>query len=331
MFSRPSLNIGKPWPIVSAKDNPKKWEVTYEIRLGHFPIVDAQLAGRNPAIGAVEYFDKELDEFLKERWPSYLIMEGWVSGEHEWNTNLEKLHVVQNILWISQSKFPVDQRTTEVGYRREFITKENRDALNQRRPNSFESFRGTETGEPIGPGLAYLVDGADQSLPDELVWSDVLRFPGRTNYSQDRTKVQAAIERRLHQFNSHSELRDSYRHLANSDHKAAVRSAASAVETAVRFCKEEKGVQLSKLENKKSFDEKIEVILHYALLPSFKGLEPQHTQAIRYLYRARNSMHWGECSYKDDDGKLNTIRHSDQVAGWVNSARTFVLWLDSML
>lgn len=65
--------------------------------------------------------------------------------------------------------------------------------------------------------------------------------------------------------------------------------------------------------------------------PSFKNLNPDACEKLLYLYRARNSMHEGDCYYNDLAGKSVHITNSDQVGDLVSAAEEFTLWVDSLV
>lgn len=322
------------WNFTSKPENPIKYEVQLELVKTPFDIAIAQPVGRGITAGAFEYFDEELDEYLTERWPMQLIAKGWFDSDHDWLYDNMALRFARKLMWVDiEADMPIapDQRQAILGYRREFYHRQRTDIMNRRRPSPENIFVPTEVNEPYGPGLVTLQNFINDVLPNELVWSEIIKFPGRTVFEKDKDVLVKAINAQRRHFNSHSELRDCRRYLSNSDRKAAVRSAASAVDASLLQCIEVNSLKMPPAKTFKGLDTKITKALELACLPPFMQLAPEHARNIRYLYRARNKMHEGDCYYATDDGTTVQVVSIDQVRPLVESAQAFVLWMDTQL
>jgi hypothetical protein len=297
----------------------------------------AQLVPQRPSIGAHQFVDHEVDSYFSQRWPTCLGAKGTVhlrDGQTDLpgNVRRETLYFLRRFLWelpggIPSPEIPSDQRATTLGYRREFVHSQTFDILGSRRPSSIATFAASELGEPIGPGVATILEAWTPELVNELVWSPVLHFQNRSTIEHDKSAIQAALEALRRHYNSYSELRDARRHLERSELKAAVRSAASAVDACLLHIRQASGVL--KPPNGLPYDQKIEHVLRSVGRPSYQTLEHAHSKQLLYLYRARNSMHEGDCFYMQDDGTRIQVREAAQVLQFVESAEAFILWADS--
>ena len=191
--------------------------------------------------------------------------------------------------------------------------------MNRHHPSKWVNFRSA--------GTASLPDYNNADAVNELVWSSILLVPNQSTFAADKKAIQNAIQSLQRHYNSHTELIDARRHLDQSEVKAAVRAAASAVEACLLHLCQRLGVQKPK--EKKPFNQTVESVLRLTGRPSYSAVEPQHLKQLLYLYRARNSMHEGDCYFKADDGKVIFIRDVVQAKPLVDSAEAFVLWADA--
>lgn len=109
--------------------------------------------------------------------------------------------------------------------------------------------------------------------------------------------------------------------------KNTVRSSASAVEAALRFYCSEWSVSFPE---RKPFDEKIDEVLRSASRPEYSKVQPEEATNLLNLYRARNSMHEGDCCFEDQvTGSMVDVDRA-LARELFESARKFVLWIDSL-
>jgi hypothetical protein len=161
------------------------------------------------------------------------------------------------------------------------------------------------------------------------VWSEIIYFPGGGQLTDDLEMVRRrALEIRKH-YNSYDEVFDARRHLANGELKACVRSAASAVDALLRYHCAQWDVPFPR--KPKPFDDKIEEILRSAGKPSYRVADRGNLETLLDLYRARNSMHEGDCYFKDDSGRVVKIRRGNQAEAFVDAVERFLVWIDSLV
>ncbi len=221
-----------------------------------------------------------------------------------------------------------DQFAKESGYRREYFCHQMFDFAGNRVPNSSRFFRATRSDEYIGPGLAMISGHSSLDCISEFVWSQILPFSSPVDVKADLPRImEKLVEIRKH-YNTYNELNDAHKHHEAGELKASVRSAASAVDAIIRYYRGLWGVAVPG--RRLQFDEKIEQVLIEAGKPSYKLVDPKNSARLLYLYRARNSMHEGDCYYKDDSGKEIQIASKEQVEGFIDAAEQFVLWIDSV-
>jgi len=322
--------------IQSVAENPIKYKVKYEFLIEPFSIQIAGLTGRNVSIGAFEYFDDELDIYLSERWPAQRKVSGWVEKTEDFETNDDLLNFARKLLWFNDNSdiaMPSDQLNAKLGYRREFHHHQHHDIFKLKRPSPTNNYFQTETNEPYGPGMVMIEDIRDSGLNNELVWSEILKFPNRTTFEKDKKRIKKNIEAHYRHYNSHIVLRDCEQHIKNGSYRAAIWAAAAAVDASLLRCIEVNGLKNKMLSPKYfgGFDERIAKVLELAGLPGFTLLEPEHAKNIRYLYRARNKQHEADCYYSTDEKKIVKIYNVEQVRPLANSAKAFVLWIDTIL
>jgi len=295
----------------------------------------AQLPPANPSIGAHQYVDEEIDVFMSRRWPKCLALEGTIIlPEHTLNVQLNKklLTFLRKLLWtpceaeLAEILGP-DQCATGIGYRREFFDRQIFDIAGNRRPNSRETYVPTEVGEPIGPGVASLTDVDPFNNINEFVWTQILPFPNRTKLADDISDIRRAVAALRKYYNGYNELKDAERHAANGEVKAAARSAASAADAVLNYYREL--WKIAPPPKNLTFDEKIEHVLREANQPSYRSAAHDNLETLLNLYRARNSMHEGDCSFRDRNGNLKKISKISQLHPFIRAVQDFVVWMDA--
>ena len=322
------------WDFKSAPENPLTFSGVLEIVHEPFTFPIAGLLGRRVTAGAMEYIDEENNKYLSDRWPAKLTIKGSIEVPDDWTQDHRALVVIRKLLWEDKTQHSIilpDQRSQVLGYRREFQHIPSTDIFGHPRPVLDNGYSATDLGEPLSPGFI----GFDLLWPptfnSQFVWSEVLKYPARTNYATDEDAISKLIKAKVRHYNSHSELRDSQDYIAAGDRKGAVMSAACAVEVCLKHCIETRFVSLPKAYRSLPFDEKIAKVLELSELPSFNALEPKHSKNLLYLYDARSARHEGECYYLDDDDQRVDLRTIDQVKTLVASARAFVFWMDTIV
>lgn len=337
-FSRTSFPLGKAWSIkASSVERPELLlSLTFEHVPKPFDMAFAQLIPKRPTIGASQVVDTELDSYFLQRWPTCLSAKGVVHlpvGQSDLTSDArcETLYFIRRLLWelpggIPNPAIPIDQRASMLGYRREFTHFQLFDILGIRRPCDMATFATSEIGEPIGPGVATILEW-QLDVVNELVWSPILPFSDRSTVEHDKEAIRSALWALTRHYNSYSELRDARRHLERSEIKGAVRSAASALDAWLLHIRQ--ALDLPSPPAWLPYDQKIEHVLALAGRSSYQELEPIHSKRLLYLYRARSSMHEGDCVYVQDDGVTVRVREIAQALQFVESAEAFVLWADS--
>jgi hypothetical protein len=301
-----------------------------EIEGGPCALTFAQPWPQAPSIGAYQF----VDPYADTRWPARVILKS--RGETSQPASMsvafthEFLSGVRNILmdaFRNLEPFRTDQRLQTVGYRRVYYT-HYLDAAGNPAPSGQWHLFPAEPLEPIGPGFV-LVGGPKDRNHHSLVWSQAISFPGRSSLAVDEPQVRRRVQEIKRHWNSHQELADAERHAKRRDAKASVRSGAAAVEAAVKFYCTLWGLEFP-CGPTTTFDEKIESVLGLAGRPSYRAISPNSSKSLLKLYRARSSMHEGDCYYNDPDtGERVDVKHSE-ACRLVEEAKRFVLWLDSL-
>lgn len=320
----------------SPKQRPDiQFEMRLQVEPKSFEMAFAQLKAQPPSIGAFEYVDADIDRFLTRRWPMCVAAHGEVEvPEQLLDTKVRELILTypRVLLWNSpasemQIAIPKDQRAFLPGYRREFFAQQLFDIKGQRRPSSQAIYVQTEPGEPTGPGVVTFRRWDAISSINELAWSPILPFRDRTTFENDKAAIQRSLKALRKQYNSDSEFTDAERYAREGDIKAAVRSAASSVDANLRYYRESWGLSPPP---SLPFDEKIDNVLQRANRPVYSSVNPTGAENLRYLYRCRNSMHEGDCYYKNNQGTRVDIRQINQVTVWIETVAEFIIWIDSL-
>jgi hypothetical protein len=192
-------------------------------------------------------------------------------------------------------------------------------------------YHNADRGEPVGPGHASLFgfglaeDCQMHSLA--LVWSQAFSFPNRTNAQADDVAIRKRGQEIKRHYNSKDELVRAEDDLRQHDVKGCVRSAASAVDAALRYYCPEWGVAFPTAPI--PFDQKIELILQQAGRPSYRLADPTGLRDLLYLYRARNAIHEGDCFYKDDQLGRDVYCEVSHARRFFAAAQAFAFWIDS--
>jgi hypothetical protein len=301
-----------------------------------FEIVFASIFGQRSDIGAWQTLDPYLDRYADARWPKCLFADVEITIPD--SAQLEKLlpEMMLNIhdtLRQGVATHPIfnagDQLSKRIGYRRSYYAQQWFDISGIRRPHPSEYYHPTGVGELLGPGVISAPLG---NRTMEMVWSQIIPFPNVTNITTDRPRLKAIIDDMRKHHNGYHEFRDAYHHLAERQEmmeiKAAVRAAASGIDAILRFyC----GLHSVKFPNPKrgiSFDDKIEQILQATGMPSYKTIAPLEMDCIRSLYRARNTMHEGDCYTTDASGARIPVDVA-QARKFIEAAERLAIWLDA--
>lgn len=331
--------------IGSAKTSPKDhpniiFHVDYEICGKPFEINFSEVIPRRPSIGAYQYIDPEIDLYMQKRWPKTLKASAKITFGNQFEFNNEGkillLLFLRVVLWHLRNhdklaKELFDQPSRTPGYRRQYFSSQIFDIAGNRIPNSSRNYVPTNIGDYIGPGIAFFPNQTSFDSIDQFVWSQIIPFPNQTGKEDDIPIVyQKAYEITKH-YNSYNELSDARKHLIGNDTKdikACIRSAASAIDAILKYYCNIWQIQFPKRDLQ--FDEKIEDVLRKANMPSYKEADPESLLKLLYLYRARNSMHEGDCYYKDNEGNQIEIKTKEQAELFLKAAESFTLWIDSI-
>jgi len=316
-------------------------DIQFEMRLRvepkSFEVTFAQLKTQPPSIGAFQYIDPDIDRFLTRRWPMCIAAHGEVEvPEQLLDTKLRKLILTypRVLLWNSpaseiQTAIPKDQRAFLPGYRREFFAQQLFDISGQRRPSSQAIYASTEPGEPTGPGVVTFQQWDAICYINEFAWSPILPFRNRTTFENDKAAIQRSLKALRKHYNSDSEFTDAERYAREGvDVKAAVRSVASSADAILQYYRETWGLSLPP--RNLPFDKKIDNVLQRANRPVYSSVNPTGADNLRYLYRCRNSMHEGDCYYKNNQGTRVDVRQINQVKVWIETVGEFIIWIDSL-
>ncbi len=336
----PDLSLGI-WNTYPAQLPDIRINIHYQICDKPFEINFAHIIASRPSIGPDQYIDPYVDKYMSKRWPKCIkgitTIKSSASDLQETNTLKNILLYLRKHLWTRKDrpeyaefiKQNIDQTATTYGYRREYFKKQMFDMDGNRRPSNTKNFIATEIGEYVGPGVAYLPAVDPFKNVNELVWSWIIPFKNRKNIPDDLPKLKEKIIAIRKHFNSYDELSDARRYFESGDIKACIRFAASAVDAILRFYCNAWDIQFPA--GRMQFDKRIETILADAKKPSYKTIDKENLEKLLYLYRARNSMHEGDCYYKNGSGNLIYITESSQAEDFIHAAEEFTLWIDAVV
>jgi hypothetical protein len=191
----------------------------------------------------------------------------------------------------------------------------------------------TSPDVPVGPGFVHLPTFNHESDGRQfhelgLLWSQCVHIPNPNGDPiADGERIwKRALEIRKHH-NSYDELKDADRHSADNDRKGVVRSAASAIDAILRHYCAEWSVSLP--DDDRPFNEKIDRVLQDANRPKYSDADPAGSKDVLRLYRARSSMHDGDCCYNDPDTKKRVDVTIEAARALLEAAKRCVLWMDS--
>lgn len=337
-FSRGALATGKTWHVRTSplQNSDILFSLHFEHCLKPFEMTFAELFPHRSAIGAHQPIDRHLDGYFSLRWPACLAARGTISVPDSptfltSDVRMDLLRFARRVLWempggIQSDEIPIDQRANVVGYRREFVHSQTFDIFGSRRPSELATFANSEVHEPVGPGVATIFEYETVENLNELVWSPILPFQNRTEVIQDKELIRVGLNALWRHYNSYMELADARRHLSQKEVKASIRAAASAVEACINHMRQVSLVAVPK--KGIPFDQKIEDVLAAAGRSSFRALEPVQSKHLLHLYRARNSMHDGDCYYEDNRGAKIRVTEVEQASVLVHAAEAFILWAE---
>jgi hypothetical protein len=244
----------------------------------------------------------------------------------------------------------IGQRVSIPGYRWTYWTPM-LDFVGNPCPHPYGSYSLPEPDEAVGPGFTTVenilgfrgYEAVSARLGEEpgdlsnlfaymrelhlsLVWSQAFSMPRRTTATADAERIRRRVQEIRRHWNSHNELSDAEGHLSRHDVKGAVRSAASAVDAALRFYCAEWNVRFP---DSGRFESKIEEILRATGRPSYRAASPSGSRSILHLYRVRNAMHEGDVYYSDAQSGDEIRVDMSLAPHLIEEAKAFVLWLDS--
>lgn len=314
-----------------------KFHLHFQVQLKPFDLSFAEFVPKYPSAGPFQFLDETTDNFFSQRWPWCISASGKVNVEcSELSLNIIRdiLIGARNVIWRNLSgvpnlEIPPDQKATVLGYRREFSHFQLLDREGNRRPSEKGSFAPTEIGELTGPGVVTLPQQKKWDLPNELVWSPILPFPNRTTIEHDKVQIEKAIFAQQKQYNSVDELFSAERLLNIGEIKSAVRALASALDAIIQYYGKQWSAELPR--NNKIYAEKIEEFLKQAGKPSMRQAIPETFFPISNLYYARNTMHEGDCYFRDSNGTKVQVRRKDQVEPWLQAVKEFLRWIESLV
>jgi hypothetical protein len=287
-----------------------------------------------PTIGALEYVDRYADR----RWPMFLEGGACLSLEQVPTTYDAWLAIAEGVRHVLFKSF----RTMNVlaklpgetivapGYRRQYVTTA-ADLAGSPVPSPEPRYQPSVVGEPVGPGFvtmpADFVESGGRHTSLNIVWSQAFSLANVTSPSVDMPRITKRVDQLRSHWNSYNELRDANRYAKGGDVKGATRSAASAVDAAIRFYADEWGVSFP---NKRgmSFMERVDNILLRAGRTAFSVAELSASQTLAHAYSARSSMHRGDHAYKNSAGNRVEVRITE-AREFVAASELFTLWIDS--
>jgi hypothetical protein len=286
-----------------------------------------------PSIGAVQW----IDPYAELRWPSWaLVTFNASTTEATLDTGsqcdiLQRMRTVVSfeIFDLPELKAMADQLLAQDGYRYGYWTP-GLDFVRNPIPAPGK-FHNADRSEPIGPGHTSLFGVGFGENPQihslALVWSQALSFPNRTNAQADDAAIRKRGQELKRHYNSRDELTRAENDLRQHDVKGCIRSAASAVDAALRFYCAEWNVPFPTAPI--PFDQKIERILQQAGRPLYGSVDPTGLRDLLHLYRARNAIHEGDCFYKDDQLDTDVYCDLSHASRFLTVAQAFTYWIDS--
>jgi len=286
-----------------------------------------------PSIGAVQW----IDPYAELRWPSYSLVTFHADVEGTGLDTAAQCDILQrmrtmvclDIFDLPQLKALTDQVLSQDGYRYGYWTPDLDFVRNPvAAPGKYDN---ADRGEPIGPGHTSLFAVGLGEIIDvyslALVWSQAFSLPNRTNAQADQVAIRKRAQELKRHYNSKDELSRAEADLREGDVKGCIRSAASAIDAALRFYCAEWHVPFPTASV--PFDQKIERILHEAGRPSYRGVDAAVLHDLLHLYRARNAMHEGDCFYRDDHLGTDVYCDITHARVFFSAAQTFTYWIDS--
>jgi hypothetical protein len=287
----------------------------------------------NPSAGAVQF----VDPYAEVRWPSYVRLTGRLVVPNEMFSPVLAADVLQSLrvqiagaISVEKLKLLPGQCVSTDGYRWGYFT-EDRDFCGNPVPHPFGHYVFANKGEPVGPGYS-MIEGFDHRLQPSffhvgLVWSQAFSLSNRTDAITDQVRITRRVKDLKKHWNSYDELQLADRYFEQRDVKGTVRSGASAVEAACRFYAAEWQVPLG--QGHQSFNDKIESLLAGSGRPSYRTVNQPGYEALGILYRARNTIHEGDCYYPDRALGCDVPVDHRLAGDLLNAAKQFLFWLDS--
>jgi len=288
-----------------------------------------------PSLGAYEF----VDPYGEIRWPTYLhgratfSVQGYTPSPELFK---DLAWVLRRVIFTSFRTMPSlnalpDETLTVPGYRFQYFNSMT-DIDGNPRPSSLETYSLSELAEPVGPGYVVLSTGrfewkGEACLGLNLVWSQAISLDPVTEKKRDMPRLRKRVENLRRHWNTHNELREARRHLEHKEVRAAVRAAAAGSEAAIRFYATEWGLSFGGT-GRLNFIEKVDQVLHSAGRPDFSTTDPESARDLLHLYRARSSMHDGDCRYRCQTTGDEIVVRSNEARRLVEAGERFVAWLD---
>ena len=244
-----------------------------------------------PSIGAVQW----IDPYAELRWPSWVLVsfsadiaETTLDTAAQCDILLRMQTVVGfDIIDLPELKALPDQLLAQDGYRYSYWTP-GLDFVRNPTPAPGK-FHNADRGEPVGSGHTSLFGfgfGENSQFHSlALVWSQAFSFANRTNAQVDGAAIRRRGQELKRHYNSRDEIRRAEDDLRQRDVKGCIRSAASAVDAALRYYCAEWNVPFPTAPI--PFDQKIESILQQAGRPSYRSIDAGGLRDLRHLYRAQ--------------------------------------------
>ena len=287
-----------------------------------------------PSIGAVQW----VDPYAEIRWPSYALASFSADvtppalGTEAECDILQRMRILISfaIFEFPELKAMTDQLLAHDGYRFGYWTPV-LDFVGNPVPAPGK-YANADRDEPVGPGHASLsgfgfANGSSQMHSLALVWSQAFSLPNRTNAQVDDATIRRRAQEIKRHYNSKDELVRAQDDLRQRDVKGCIRSAAAAVDAALRYYCAEWGVAFPTAPI--PFDQKIERILQQAARPSYRCVDQAGLLDLLHLYRSRNAIHEGDCYYRDDTLGTDIYCDMSHASRFFNAAQAFTYWLDS--
>ncbi len=297
----------------------------------------AQPWAEGPSIGAYEV----LDPYRNVRWPSYILLEANINltdvyGDITPDLVDEIIIRLQEFLWGSFDSMPIlntrtDERANCPNCKRVYHI-ENSDATGNPFKSSACNYYEHYDAVPNGPGLIHIPSiPRTANIPPQIarVWSQSIKFSNKADIKDD-IKIKNKVKRIKTHWNAHRELSDAKKYLSCHDIKGTIRSSSSAIEAALKFYCNEWNIKWPSQQGMQ-FDERIDCILKSGGRTLYSSIDSKASVKLLHLYRARSSMHEGDCYYNDNNTNSDINVNIAIAEDFFNTASEFIIWLDAQM